>query len=73
MPFLPNKSTVYITLSELTRLYDPNGKGFVCPIDGGKQYKAMTDEEKMIDRRARLEISRDLGHSRVNIVRVYIG
>jgi len=58
---------------ELTRLYDPSGKGFVCPIDGGKQYKAMTDEEKMIDRCARLEISRDLGHSRVNIVRIYIG
>ena len=58
---------------ELTRLYDPNGQAFVCPIDGGKQYKAMTVEEKMIDRRARLEISRNLGHSRVNIVRIYIG
>ena len=59
--------------AELTRLYDPKGQGFVCPIDGGKQYKAMTVEEKMIDRRARLEISLALGHSRVSIVRIYIG
>ena len=58
---------------ELTRLYDPKGQGFVCPIDGGKQYKAMTVEEKMIDRRVRLEISLALGHSRVSIVRIYIG
>ena len=58
---------------ELTRSFDPRGKGFVCPIDGGKQYKAMTVEEKMIDRRARLQISRDLGHSRVNVVKIYIG
>ena len=59
--------------TELTRLYDPNGEGFVCPIDGGKPYNKMTHEEKMIDRRVRQIISLNLGHSRVNIVRVYIG
>ena len=59
--------------TELTRLYDPKGHGFVCPIDGGKPYNKMTHEEKMIDRRVRQIISLNLGHSRVNIVRVYIG
>lgn len=58
---------------ELTQLNDPNGKGFVCPMDGGKPYKAMTVEEKLIDRCVRLKISRELGHSRVSIVRIYIG
>ena len=58
---------------ELTRLDDPNGQGFICPIDGGKRFRAMTDEEKMIDRRARLSISQELGHSRINIVKIYIG
>jgi len=58
---------------ELTRFYDPKGQGFICPVDGGKQYKLMTHEEKMIDRRARQEISQELGHSRINIVKIYIG
>ena len=58
---------------EITQFYDPNGQGFVCPIDGGKQYKAMTDTEKSIDRLARQAISQALGHSRINIVKCYIG
>ena len=58
---------------EITQFYDPNGQAFVCPIDGGKQYKAMTDAEKSIDRLARQAISQALGHSRINIVKCYIG
>ena len=58
---------------EITQFYDPNGQGLVCPVDGGKHYKAMTDAEKIIDRLARQEISQSLGHSRINIVKCYIG
>ena len=57
---------------ELTRLFDPTGQGLIPPIDGGKQYKAMTDAEKIIDRQARQMLSRDLGHSRISITRVYL-
>lgn len=58
---------------ELTRLFDPNKKGFICPIDGGKTYKKMSPMEKLIDQRSRQIISIELGHSRINITRIYCG
>jgi integrase len=58
---------------ELTRLFDPNGEGFDCSMNGGKQYKAMSVEEKMIDRQARQIISKELGHSRTSITKIYCG
>ena len=58
---------------ELTRLLDPNGQGFNCPIDGGNPYKLLSITEKIIDRQARQILSRQLGHSRVSITRIYCG
>ena len=58
---------------ELTRLLDPNGQGFNCPIDGGNPYKSLSITEKIIDRQARQILSRQLGHSRVSITRIYCG
>lgn len=58
---------------ELTRLLEPSGQGFNCPIDGGKPYRSMSITEKMIDRQARQILSRQLGHSHVSITRIYLG
>lgn len=58
---------------ELTRFFDPNGEGFDCSMNGGKQYKAMSAREKIIDRQARQIISKQLGHSRINITKIYCG
>ena len=58
---------------ELTQFYDPSGQGLICPIDGGKKYKNMSDAEREIDRRARQTLTKDLGHSRISIVRIYCG
>ena len=58
---------------ELTRLFDPSGQGFDCSINGGKQYKEMSETEKKIDRQARQILSNQLGHSRVQITQIYCG
>lgn len=58
---------------ELSRFFDPKGEGLSCPIDGGKQYKEMNSTEKLIDRQARMVLSRELGHSRINITKIYCG
>lgn len=58
---------------ELTIEFDRNKLGLLCPIEGGKTYKTMTAYEKTLDRKARQIISRELGHSRINIVKIYIG
>ena len=58
---------------ELTRFFDPNGEGFDCSINGGKQYQAMNATEKIIDRQARQIISKELGHSRTSITKIYCG
>ena len=58
---------------ELSRFFDPKGTGLNCPIDGGKQYKEMNNTEKLIDRQARMVLSRELGHSRINITKIYCG
>ncbi len=47
--------------------------GWESPLNGGKPRKAFTKEERLIDRRARLLISRELGHDRVTITATYIG
>lgn len=47
--------------------------GFRCSVCGGKQRKEMSSEEKQIDDRARLIISNELGHGRVDVVAKYIG
>lgn len=58
---------------ELTRQFDSNGKGLVCPIDGGLPSKKLKGVEREWDRRAREIISRELGHSRIAITKIYCG
>ncbi len=45
--------------------------GWPAPKNGGKLFKDMTAEEKITDRKMRLMISRELGHSRLEIVKNY--
>lgn len=47
--------------------------GWKSPINCGKQKKYLSDSEKRLDYQARIVISRELGHSRVEITRTYIG
>ena len=58
---------------ELTIKFDRGKRGLISPIEGGKHFKAMTAYEKSIDRKARQIISRELGHSRINIIKIYCG
>ena len=58
---------------ELTKEFDSDGKGLICPIAGGKPTKSLSSDEKAIDRRAREIISRELGHSRLAITKIYLG
>ena len=58
---------------ELTTEFDQNKRGLISPIEGGKLYKDMTAYEKTLDRKARQIISRLLGHSRINVVKIYLG
>ena len=57
---------------ELTTEFHRNKVGLISPIEGGKLYKAMTAYEKTLDRKARQIISRELGHSRINITKIYL-
>jgi hypothetical protein len=57
---------------ELTRQFDSNGKGLVCPIAGGKPTKLLNADERILDRKAREILSRQLGHSRLAITRCYL-
>lgn len=59
--------------TELTQLFDSNQQGLICPIAGGKKFKEMNALEKTMDRRARQIISRELGHSRIAITKIYLG
>lgn len=47
--------------------------GWRSPAAGGFQVKALTPEQKLIDHRARLMISQELGHEREQITSVYLG
>lgn len=47
--------------------------GWKCPAAGGLTRDQLTAEQKAIDRQARLQISRELGHERISIVSIYIG
>lgn len=46
---------------------------WACPAKGGTQRKDLTQAERKIDKSARLEISKMLGHERVEITAVYLG
>jgi hypothetical protein len=47
--------------------------GWKAPAAGGPLSKQLTVEQKLIDRQARLTISRELGHEREQITAVYLG
>ncbi|MFC7782137.1 phage integrase N-terminal domain-containing protein [Legionella taurinensis] len=58
---------------ELTKSFDVNGKGLICPINGGKSSKNLKGHEREWDRSAREILSRQLGHSRLGIIKTYCG
>ncbi len=58
---------------ELTQTLDPRKKGLICPIAGGVISKNLKGLEKDLDRQARMILSRELGHSRINITKIYLG
>ncbi|HHJ13590.1 MAG TPA: integrase [Gammaproteobacteria bacterium] len=47
--------------------------GWKCPAAGGPDRKALTPEQREIDRQARQTISRELGHEREQVTAVYLG
>lgn len=57
---------------ELTQFFDPEKQGWTCPAEGGKKNKELNFFEQGIDRKVRQIISLELGHSRINITRVYL-
>ena len=50
-----------------------NGHGWLSPLDGGVARNKLSAQERVIDKQAREIISRELGHSRIEIVKNYIG
>ncbi|MEX0707245.1 MAG: integrase domain-containing protein, partial [Woeseia sp.] len=46
--------------------------GWRCPAAGGPPARTLNDTQRAIDRGARLEISRELGHEREQITTVYL-
>jgi integrase len=47
--------------------------GWTSPAAGGPPAKSFSAEQRSLDEEARLTISRELGHERISIVRIYIG
>ncbi|MEX2257941.1 MAG: phage integrase N-terminal domain-containing protein [Woeseia sp.] len=47
--------------------------GWASPIAGGPAAMSLSVEHRKMDQEARLTISRELGHERASIVRIYIG
>jgi len=47
--------------------------GWKSPKAGGPKQNTLRPEQKIIDEEARLTISRELGHERLEVVKVYIG
>ena len=47
--------------------------GWVCPVAGGPKTRSLSPQDRNIDKKARLTISRELGHVREQIVAIYIG
>lgn len=57
---------------ELTREFDSQKTGWLCPIAGGPPTKSLSVTDRAIDRKAREIISREIGHSRLSILKIYI-
>lgn len=58
---------------ELTKEFEPMKKGWQSPMNGGPAKSMLTQQEWDIDRRVRGLISRELGHSRIAITKIYCG
>jgi len=58
---------------ELTKEFDPHKKGWLCPITNGIASKSLNALQKSIDRKVREIISREIGHSRRSIIKIYVG
>lgn len=46
--------------------------GWQCPATGGPDSKTLTTEQRILDQEARLTISRELGHERVQVTAAYL-
>lgn len=57
---------------ELTASFDMAHQGLLPPIAGGKPFKELSKEEQGWDRRARHILVREMGHSRLNITKIYL-
>lgn len=57
---------------ELTRALDPTGQGLLCPMAGGVSSKNLKGFKKDLDHQARMVLTRELGHSRVSILKIYL-
>ena len=58
---------------EITKVLDPKKKGLKCPHESGIQRKDLSQEDLYTDTRARHILSREMGHSRVSIMKIYLG
>lgn len=58
---------------EITQQLSSNRQALKCPIEGGAPSRTLKGEIKEIDRQAREIISRELGHSRLGITKIYLG
>jgi site-specific recombinase XerC len=47
--------------------------GWKCPVAGGPKTHSLSPNDRRIDKKARLTITRELGHVREQIVSIYIG
>ena len=47
--------------------------GWACPANGGPKSEQLTPEQKLVDREARMTITQELGHGRLQVVAQYIG
>jgi integrase len=47
--------------------------GLKCPLEGGPNHKMMTPKQRELSRLARLQISKELGHSRISVTVTYLG
>jgi len=57
---------------ELTAYYDPNKKGWECPFNGGPMKNELTMKQKNIDFKVRHILTRELGHSRLSVLKSYL-
>ena len=58
---------------EISAQLSPNNQSLECPITGGAPSKLLRGSAKEVDRETREIISRELGHSRIAITKIYLG